>query len=214
MTLDCRLAGLTVPAGDFDKLSPVVVSPRRLERGENGALRFVVPQRAQKVGPDDWCDVLARYAVSDKGCREELGTFDTAVAEGQSPVTPLSINIPRPTIVLIELHDNTAMQFSARGSGITVNLGDARGTALAGKMLLRDGEVKVIMTPDYPGEGRAIDNGCQFAFFAVSPPHGTGIFELPFNLHIEQVGKIEGKAYRFPIVIDPDTRHPGGTRDV
>lgn len=216
MTIDFKQAGLAVPSGNFADVDPRKVSYRRLERDKHGDLQFVAPFKAERVTSDNWQDVLAGYArkpAKDGGQCKDFGAFDETVSQGQPPVTPLSINLEQPVFVLVHLDDNSRLQFSARGSGVTVDDYNAHLTALGGKLVTSGGQVEVVTTPEFPGEGSAIEADCRFAFFAVAPPKGSGVFALPFNLHLEQTGQIGKVPYTIPIMIDPDTRHPGGGHD-
>lgn len=217
MTMDLERAGLAVPHNDFAAVEPGKVSFRRLERDKHGDFQFVAPFKGERVKPDNWQDVLAGFArkpVKGGGKCKDFGAFDETVAEGQPPVTPLSISLKQPMFVLIHLDDSCNLQFSARGSGITVDNYNAHLTALSGKLVVSGGQVKVVTTPEFPGQGSAIEPDCRYAFFAVAPPKGSGVFALPFNLHLEQTGQIGATPYAIPIIIDPDTRHPGGGQDV
>ncbi|MXO86564.1 hypothetical protein GRI38_11065 [Altererythrobacter aurantiacus] len=212
MTIDLKRAGLAVPTGDFAAVEPQYASYRRLERNAaTGAWYLVAPFKNRKLEECDWKDVVASFASDpvEEVCR--TGDFDFTIEKGQPPLNPLSINLSRPQILVLHLHDSSALQFSAAGSGITVSESDAELTALSGKLVTSQGETRIVLTPELPGEGSASFEGCRIAFFAVKPPSSGAPFVVPFNLHVEQAGEIDGAPYSFPIVIDPDVRHPGGS---
>ncbi|MEO1730944.1 MAG: hypothetical protein AAFR64_09415 [Pseudomonadota bacterium] len=159
---------------------------------------------------------LARFQDSSFPHQVDVAPPGTPTTEE----TPLSINAKLKSLIVLTLPAGGNLEFNSKGAPFSARGASDHMFKDCGK-IMPDGRIVRNKSP-FPllisdGDSEVIDQAelkeepdCRAAFFVVDAVQYGNFFK--FNIHLDITGLFGTDNFRIPIIIDPDVRHPGGTR--
>lgn len=123
-------------------------------------------------------------------------------AQGEEGLTPLDLNVDRPSVIVLAFPTDSNMQFSTTVPAVTRKNDETQSSYSNLRYVrFRPGQPPILQTEVF--------DGCKVAlFFAQSP---TNSYRHGFNMHVDIVQQTPGgRRQLLPLLIDPDVRNPGG----